>query len=142
MGRRWNHIANHVKTRNNRMCAQRWHNHLKPGARRTKKGNWTNDEDKQLRSLVKTHGCAWTKVGNGMPSHTDKQCRYRWVNYLDPELRHCPFTAAEDALLLKLHTQHGGKYKPRHYAQAMSMEGFPRSVERIKRRLNKIIKTQ
>jgi len=135
----WTNVAAYVETRGNRMCAQRWNNHLRPEACEAKRGSWTKQEDNKLRRLVKKHGCDWRTIASDMGNRTDKQCRERWTKYLDPSLRLGPFTKAEDAFLLRLRTRHGDSFKPKDYVRAMRDGGYPRSAERIRRRLQTLL---
>lgn len=40
-----------------------------------------------------------------MPGRVGKQCRERYLNHLDPTLRHGPWTEEEEQLLLSLHAR-------------------------------------
>lgn len=118
----WREIAKHVRTRTNRMCAQRWQNSLRPEVRNAKKGMWMKHEDDTLRELVNKHGCkgTWELISAGMEwSRTHKQCRERWNNYLNPKLRLEPWTEGEDAVLLNLYCEFGKLWKPKQFAAAL-----------------------
>lgn len=75
---------------------------------------------------VKACGKHWREVAKHVPTRSDKQCRERWANVLDPELRlYAEWTPEEDALLLravKECTQPNGKVKCAH-RQLSSMRG-------------------
>lgn len=86
---------------------QRWERVLRPGII---KGTWTTEEDQHLISLVAEGHQNWSKIAKGMSNRTSKQCRERWINYLDPSLKHSAFTEEEDTLLLKLHSELGNKW--------------------------------
>ena len=64
---------------------------------------------------VKSCGKHWREVAKRVPARTDKQCRERYANVLDPELKlYTEWTPEEDALLLRAideHTQPDGKVK-------------------------------
>ena len=64
---------------------------------------------------VKACGKHWREVAKRVPARTDKQCRERYANVLDPELKlYTEWTPGEDALLLRAineHTQPDGKIK-------------------------------
>lgn len=74
------------------------------------KGRWAEREDKQLIALVAEGHQNWSKIASLMPGRTSKQCRERWINYLDPTLKHAPFSEEEDAILLSLQSEHGNKW--------------------------------
>merc|ERR1712151_1024120 len=101
---------------NNKMCAQRWRNYLRPETKAVKKGKWTKAEDEQLRRILSRfdykNAQTWEKAAEGMGfTRSNKQCRERWTNFLDPSLRFGPWTAEEDALLLRLYEESGNKWK-------------------------------
>ena len=129
----WVMVATHVKTRNNKMCAQRWRNCLRPETKAAKKGKWSEAEDEQLRQIVRKYGCGdgslWEKASEDMGfTRNSKQCRERWTNFLDPTLRLGPWTEDEDAYLLHLHNEFGNAWKK--FASILT----GRSAERIRRR--------
>jgi hypothetical protein len=75
------------------------------------KGSWTRREDELIVNFVQVHGCnGWTKLAKLLPGRIGKQCRERWMNHLDPELRRDPWTADEDVLLMELHQDLGNKW--------------------------------
>jgi len=135
----WVLVAKHVKTRNNKMCAQRWRNCLRPEIKVAKKGTWSAEEDEQLRQIVSKCDCkdghAWELVSKGMGfTRNIKQCRERWENFLDPSLRLGPWTPEEDACLLRLHGEFGNAWKK----IASVLNG--RSAERIRRHYSQLKK--
>ncbi|KAK8521209.1 hypothetical protein V6N13_077324 [Hibiscus sabdariffa] len=77
-----------------------------------KKGAWSAEEDDKLRSYIQRFGhWNWREL----PKHAGlercgKSCRLRWMNYLRPEVKHGSFTEEEDALILKLHQEHGNRW--------------------------------
>merc|ERR1712187_187274 len=132
----WKAIEKYVGTRSNQMCAQRWRKKLDPKIVGAKKGIWTAEEDEKLKTLVKKHGTngvlSWQSVERGMDfCRTQKQCRERWTNFLDPSLNLGPFTEEEDSKLLEL-ARIGKNWK----TIVKEMPG--RTQTRLKRRLDKI----
>ncbi|KAL9270175.1 Transcription factor MYB118-like protein [Drosera capensis] len=66
---------------------------------------------RRLRQLVKKFGKKkWTQVAKSMSNRVGKQCRERWHNHLRPEIKADPWTDEEEAILVKLHKQHGNKW--------------------------------
>ena len=62
--------------RNRAQCSQRWTRCLNP---HISKKNWSEDENNQLKDLVKTYGDkAWTKISAIMGTRSDVQCRYHY----------------------------------------------------------------
>jgi hypothetical protein len=43
----------------------------------------------------------WEVIAEQMPDRTARQCRERWLNYLNPAIRVDPWTEAEDSLLIE-----------------------------------------
>ena len=97
-----------------------------------KKGAWTAEEDAALSALVAQHGtAAWGTVAAGIASRIGRQCKDRappthcppllslpttrcavagWTQHLDPSVSKEPWSAAEDAELLRLQKSHGNKW--------------------------------
>ena len=51
---------------------------------------------------VALHGRSWVKVARLVPGRSEVQCRERWMNVLNPDVRNAaPFTPEEDALILE-----------------------------------------
>ena len=54
---------------------------------------WTPEEDAAIAQLVLTHGTRnWSVIAEGVPSRSGKQCRERWHNHLDPDVKKGPWT--------------------------------------------------
>lgn len=69
---------------------------------------FNDDEDIRMTNLVRTYGTeSWKIIANHMPGRSARQCRERWRNYLDPEIRNDPWTVEEDELLSRLIKQYG-----------------------------------
>ncbi len=65
---------------------------------------WTKEEDTQLFQLVNAHGPRnWTNVAGRMLSRSGKQCRERWLNHSNPDIKKGAWTVEEDTLLIELH---------------------------------------
>jgi hypothetical protein len=61
---------------------------------------FTPEEDFRLRQLVAEHGDhSWRTLAKFMPNRNSRQCRERWLNYLNPARNIEPWTESEDALL-------------------------------------------
>ena len=49
---------------------------------------WTPDEDELLRGLIKKNGTGnWSVIAKQLPHRKGKQCRERWFNHLDPNIK-------------------------------------------------------
>lgn len=68
-------------------------------------------DPRQVRQLVQEHGTrAWTTVAQALPGRTGKQCRERWHNHLDHDIRKDAWSIEEDRQLLQLHDEFGNKW--------------------------------
>ncbi len=77
-----------------------------------KRKRWSFFEDLVLGiSLTKIYGeKKWSKAANHLPGRTDIQCRERWCNILDPNLKEAEWTEDEDCKLLNLYDKFGKKW--------------------------------
>ncbi|KAK9064400.1 hypothetical protein SSX86_015782 [Deinandra increscens subsp. villosa] len=77
-----------------------------------KKGAWSEEEDNKLRAYIKKHGHSnWRELPNlaGL-SRCGKSCRLRWMNYLQPNVKHGNFTKEEEDVIIGLHYKLGNKW--------------------------------
>merc|ERR1712025_311043 len=113
--RSWSEIAKHVRTRTAVQCSQRWYKRVRPELAHMNTGQWSDDEDAKLRSLVNEHGNKgwrqWETISRGMDHRRNpKQCRDRWKKFLDPAIKTGAWTQEEDNKLICLFKQHGAKW--------------------------------
>lgn len=81
-------------------------------------GVWSVEEDSQLRQIVEKGVLKWSQVAkqlnsvrhNGRKIRSGKQCKERWNNHLNPEIRHGQWTAAEDLELLQAYQKAGKQW--------------------------------
>ncbi|KAK4056660.1 hypothetical protein OIO90_002212 [Microbotryomycetes sp. JL221] len=81
-------------------CINRWTKTLRPH----RKGKWMPEEDQALRNAVEQFGTKWQHVHQMVPGRTDAQCRERWCNHLDPNVKKSndKWSAEEDAIVLRM----------------------------------------
>ncbi|KAI9444973.1 hypothetical protein H4582DRAFT_1912427 [Lactarius indigo] len=103
----WKTIAQRVPGRTNKACRKRWLHSLSPSI---KKSAWTKDEDEKLMSLYKLYGTKWSIIARQIPGRTDDACSKRYREALDPALKKDEWTQDEDAKLLGLYAQMGGRW--------------------------------
>ncbi|EAY18025.1 Myb-like DNA-binding domain containing protein [Trichomonas vaginalis G3] len=74
-------------------------------------GSWTREEDEKVIEWVKVHGpTSWTKLAETISGRIGKQCRERWHNSLDPNLRKTSWTPDEDDLIIQKQKELGNKW--------------------------------
>ena len=109
----WKKVSAYVPNRAWRECLQRWTKVLVPGL---KKGKWSPTEDDTLLALVNAQikinplKICWPEVSKGMGYRSCKQCRERWINHLDPNVKKGDWTAKEDEILLRIGEQFPAKW--------------------------------
>ena len=107
-GKSWKKIASRLPGRTDVQCLHRWQKVLKPGL---VKGSWTPDEDAVLTHLVEVHGQKkWSYIARQLTGRLGKQCRERWYNHLDPEIKKGEFSKEEDKILVKAHHELGNRW--------------------------------
>lgn len=75
------------------------------------KGPWSREEDEKLRKLVDKYSPKnWSFLARIMGTRQGKQCRERWHNHLNPEIKKTPFTKEEDRLIVQLHMKYGNRW--------------------------------
>ncbi|XP_077301436.1 myb-related protein A-like [Arctopsyche grandis] len=75
------------------------------------KGPWTKEEDERLKKLVERYSPRnWSFLAKIMGSRQGKQCRERWHNHLNPDIKKTPFTKDEDKLIIQLHLKYGNRW--------------------------------
>jgi len=89
-------------------CQQRWHKVLNPALI---KGPWTKEEDAKVLELVQKYGPKrWSLIAKHLHGRLGKQCRERWHNHLNPDIKKSAWTESEDQLLFELHTKMGNRW--------------------------------
>ena len=106
---RWNEIASNFQSRTPIDCLSKWQGMTNPPGVKGK-GSWTSEEDRILVEKRLVYGRKWAKIASHLPGRQGKQCRERFVNHLDPELKKGEWTDDEEAILITMHGQHGNKW--------------------------------
>ncbi|CAD8119254.1 unnamed protein product [Paramecium sonneborni] len=95
----WRKISEIIEGRNPIQCLHRWTKILKPGL---KKGAWEVNEDNKLLEWVKNNGaCKWSLCADNITGRSGKQCRERWFNNLNPDVKKGGWTSEEDHSIFK-----------------------------------------
>jgi hypothetical protein len=108
----WDRVAEeHGRGKSPRECQERWIRCLIPGSR---KGQWTVHEDAIIVEGVTTSWerpfTRWTDLALQLPGRVAKQIRERWVNQLDPNINHLPFSREDDLSLWKAQKELGKRW--------------------------------
>jgi hypothetical protein len=75
------------------------------------KGPWLKEEDEKIISLVRELGAKqWSKIAQQLPGRIGKQCRERWYNHLNPDIKREDWSEEEDLLLIQRHQRCGNKW--------------------------------
>jgi len=107
---RWNEIAANFSNRYTAIdCLTKWQTITNPPVIKGK-GSWTAEEDAILREKRRQYGRKWAKIAAHLPGRQGKQCRERFVNHLDPELKKGEWTDDEEAILIAMHEHHGNRW--------------------------------
>jgi len=110
--RDWEPIAKeHGLGKTAKECHERWIRYLKPGVR---KGQWTDHEDAIVIEAVTTSSeqpfTRWSDLAQQLPGRVGKQIRDRWVNHLNPNINHLPFSREDDLMLWDGHKKLGKRW--------------------------------
>lgn len=107
-GDRWDLIAPHFKDRTEPQVQQRWAKVLNP---ELIKGPWTKEEDEKVVELVRRFGPKkWTLIARYLNGRIGKQCRERWHNHLNPNIKKTAWTEDEDRIIYQAHMQWGNQW--------------------------------
>ena len=110
--RSWRKLSRFFPQKSSEEVKSKWflytaiHNIRKP-----KKKPWTEEEDILLHSLVERFGPQkWTSIAVHLPKRAGKQCRERWHNHLNPEIKKEPWSEEEDWMLYLHHQVLGNSW--------------------------------
>ena len=104
----WKTISEYFSDRTDVQCLHRWQKVLNPDL---VKGPWTADEDAIIMKLVQTYGPHhWSIIASHLPGRIGKQCRERWHNHLNPNIKRDEWTSEEDIKIINAHLQLGNRW--------------------------------
>jgi hypothetical protein len=83
-----------------------------------KKRSWTTEEDAYLIKLVQKYGAQkWTTISENLPGinsfrigRIGKQCRERWHNHLNPDIKKEDWSEQEEWILFLAHKTLGNRW--------------------------------
>ncbi|KAK0134602.1 Myb-related protein A [Merluccius polli] len=104
----WKLIAGHFTGRTDGQCQHRWQKVLNP---ELVKGPWTKEEDQKVIDLVHKYGPKrWSVIAKHLQGRIGKQCRERWHNHLNPEVKKSSWTQEEDHIIYQAHKRLGNRW--------------------------------
>ncbi|XP_055905848.1 myb protein [Eupeodes corollae] len=107
-GEKWEIITPMFKDRTDQQIQQRWAKVLNPDLI---KGPWTREEDDKVIELVRRYGPKkWTLIARYLNGRIGKQCRERWHNHLNPNIKKTAWTEEEDKIIYQAHIQYGNQW--------------------------------
>ena len=106
---RWNEVSENFGNKTAIECLSKWQSLTNPQVIKGK-GSWTAEEDVILREKRALYGRKWAKIAAHLPGRQGKQCRERFVNHLDPDLKKGEWTDDEEAILIAMHENHGNRW--------------------------------
>ncbi|MBA0620585.1 hypothetical protein Godav_006287 [Gossypium davidsonii] len=111
-GKNWKKIgmcvAESVPHRTDVQCLHRWQKVLNPDL---VKGPWTKEEDDLIFELVEKQGKKkWSEIAKFLPGRIGKQCRERWCNHLNPDIKKTAWTVDEELILISAHGAYGNRW--------------------------------
>lgn len=104
----WKLVSGLLGSRSPVQCLHRWTKILKPGLI---KGPWTIDEDRKLINWVNQFGAyKWSHCSSLIKGRNGKQCRERWFNTLNPNVKKGNWSKEEDFYIFKYFNEYGSKW--------------------------------
>eukprot|EP00331_Platyophrya_macrostoma_P032871 CAMPEP_0176439140 /NCGR_PEP_ID=MMETSP0127-20121128/19755_1 /TAXON_ID=938130 /ORGANISM="Platyophrya macrostoma, Strain WH" /LENGTH=373 /DNA_ID=CAMNT_0017823331 /DNA_START=200 /DNA_END=1321 /DNA_ORIENTATION=- len=112
----WQCLEALFPTKKSNEIIKRWNSLLKTDL---KQNPWTHEEDKQLKALVEECGTEkkWKVIAEKLNSLTKekmfrhpRQCRERWINYVNPRINRGDWTEEEDLKLMESFLSMGKKW--------------------------------
>lgn len=104
----WTTIASFLPGRTEYQCMHRYMKALDPDLI---KGTWTKEEDDKVIELVSKYGTKqWAMVARQLKGRQGKQCRERWHNHLNPDVKKSSWTPEEDLIIYKAHCVLGNRW--------------------------------
>ncbi|CAB1336260.1 unnamed protein product, partial [Coregonus sp. 'balchen'] len=104
----WKTIVSFLPGRTEYQCMHRYMKALDPDII---KGTWTKKEDDKVIELVSKYGTKqWAMVAKHLKGRLGKQCRERWHNHLNPDVKKSSWTPEEDLIIYKAHCVLGNRW--------------------------------
>eukprot|EP01017_Pseudomicrothorax_dubius_P046304 TRINITY_DN8135_c0_g1_i4.p1 TRINITY_DN8135_c0_g1~~TRINITY_DN8135_c0_g1_i4.p1 ORF type:complete len:488 (+),score=80.71 TRINITY_DN8135_c0_g1_i4:42-1466(+) len=138
-GEDWHQLSEMFPRRNEEQCRDKYKMINKLDIH---KYPWLPEEDEELTRVVATMGkAAWSEVAKQLNGclksevyRTGKQCRERWINYLDPTINRANWTRSDDLQMLSLVQTYGKKWSK------IAKNLNNRTENSVKNRFNSLLK--
>jgi len=95
---KWSRVAEFVPGKTAKQCCDRWRIHMNG---KSGKNKFNSEDDAVLEKAVREMGHDWTLVAEAVAGKTERQCRDRYKNYLDPNINKSAYTKEEDEFILE-----------------------------------------
>ncbi|KAJ6247000.1 snRNA-activating protein complex subunit 4 [Anaeramoeba flamelloides] len=102
-GKNWEKVSQYFLNKSRNKCLHRWKKVLHPSL---KKGKWSKEEDEMLKKYQRKYTNNWKIISKHLKNRTSKQCRERWKNSLDPNLKKGKWSEKEDQTLIEKHSEY------------------------------------
>ncbi|KAJ3432758.1 snRNA-activating protein complex subunit [Anaeramoeba flamelloides] len=106
-GKNWEKVSQYFLNKSRNKCLHRWKKVLHPSL---KKGKWSKEEDEMLKKYQRKYTNNWKIISKHLKNRTSKQCRERWKNSLDPNLKKGKWSEKEDQILIEKHSEYGNSW--------------------------------
>ena len=91
-GCKWTIIAQKLHPRTSKQCMQKYYNMILV----EKKGRWNEREDQTVLNWVNNNGpTKWSECAKLINGRCGKQCRERWLNFLNPNVKRGKWSVEE-----------------------------------------------
>jgi hypothetical protein len=104
----WSVITSNFPGRTSKQVLAHWRKVADPEIVR---GSWTCHEDQAIINWVAANGATkWASLAEQLTGRIAKQCRERWCNHLDPNIKKEPWSQEEDQTIINAIQQIGTKW--------------------------------
>lgn len=99
VGHKWTFISKKISNRSAKQCMLKFYNMVDNDT----KQNWSHREDKIIIEWVKlSKNKNWHQCAELLESRSGKQCKERWINYLNPEVKKGKWNVEEHVRYIEL----------------------------------------
>jgi len=108
----WKKISEHFMGKTDADCQYHWENFINlDSLAKGKKRPWTEEEDAKVIELIEKMGPhKWTYIAAHLPGRVGKQCRERWHNHLNPNIKKDTWGEHEEWILFLNHKASGNRW--------------------------------